>query len=81
MRWTEFFGWFLFWVAVLVAVWVPNFLTKLANFLGIGRGADLVFYLGLLALFFLIFHLYVRLEKIEKNITKIVQADALDNDK
>jgi hypothetical protein len=60
---------------------VPNFLTKLANFLGIGRGADLVFYLGLLALFFLIFHLYVRLEKIEKNITKIVQADALDNDK
>lgn len=61
-----------------MAMWVPNSLTKLANFFGIGRGADLVLYVGLVAVFYFIFRIYVRLEKMERNITKIVRDDTLE---
>lgn len=79
MKWTEFSGWFLFWLAAIVAVWVPNSLTKLANFFGIGRGADLVLYVGLVAVFYFIFRVYVRMERMESNITKIVRDSALES--
>jgi len=78
LKWSEFWGWILFWAATIIAVWVPNSLTKLANFFGIGRGADLVLYVGLVAVFYFIFRIYVRIEKMERNITKIVRDDALD---
>jgi small membrane protein len=79
MKWAEFLSWLLFWAAAIVAVWIPNFLTKLANFFGIGRGADLVLYVGLVAVFYFIFRIYVRIEKMESNITKIVRDEALDD--
>ncbi|HPI67532.1 MAG TPA: DUF2304 family protein [bacterium] len=65
--------WFIFWLAVGIIVWIPSFTTTVANFLGIGRGADLVLYLGLIIVFYLIFKIYARLEKIEKNITTLVR--------
>ena len=36
--------WLVFWLAVGVAFVMPESLTRLANLLGIGRGADLVLY-------------------------------------
>lgn len=77
MKLAEFSGWFLFWLMVIVAVWVPNFLTKLANILGIGRGTDLVLYVSVVVVFYFIFRIYVRIERMESNITKIVRDDAL----
>lgn len=76
---SEFGLWFVFWILVAVLVWLPGSLTKMANFLGIGRGADLIFYVSLLIIFYLIFRIYLKLEKIEKNITKIVRKNALDD--
>jgi len=72
------FWWLIFWIIAVVAVWVPDFLTKIANILGIGRGADLVLYVSVVAVFYLIFKIYVRFEKIERNITKIVRKDSLE---
>ena len=72
------FWWLFFWIIAIIAVWVPDFLTKIANILGIGRGADLVLYVSVVAVFYLIFKIYVRLEKIERNITKIVRKDSLE---
>ncbi|MFH1376848.1 MAG: DUF2304 family protein [Candidatus Woesearchaeota archaeon] len=69
--------WFAFWVITVVAIWVPDFLTQVANFVGIGRGADLVLYVSVVVVFYLIFKIYVRLEKIERNITKVVRKDSL----
>lgn len=74
----ELMLWLLFWLAVGAIVWIPNFLTKMANALGIGRGADLIFYASLIIIFYLIFRIYLKLEKIEKNITKIIRRNALD---
>lgn len=76
---TDLFLWLFLWLAAGITVWLPGDLTKFANFLGIGRGADLILYISILLVFYLFFRLYIRLEKIEKNITKIVQKNALEN--
>ena len=65
--------WVIFWVAVVLVVWRPGLSTELAHFLGVGRGADLLFYLSIALIFYLIFRLTVKIEKMERNITKIVR--------
>lgn len=65
--------WVIFWCIVVVVVWQPTLSTDLANFLGVGRGADLLFYFSIATIFYLIFRLTVKLEKVERNITKIVR--------
>ncbi len=79
MKISEFLLWLIFWLTAEVAVWIPDLTTKVANILGIGRGADLVFYLSITLLFYLIFRIYVKIEKIERDITKVVREDALNN--
>lgn len=73
--------WVVFWLAVAVVVWQPGLSTQIANRLGVGRGADLIMYLSAAVLFYLIFRISVRMEKMEKNITKIVREIALKNSK
>lgn len=73
--------WLVFWILVLLTAWLPGTATYLANRLGVGRGADLVTYISLAALFYLNFRLLVRLEKMERDITKIVRKVALDDAK
>jgi len=70
--------WLIFWFVVGVVVWQPNLSTEVANRLGVGRGSDLVLYVSAAVLFYVIFRLTVRLEKIEKNITKVVRETALN---
>ncbi len=74
----EFFIWLIFWLIASVVVWIPNVTNILANFLGIGRGADLVFYLSILILFYLIFKVYIKIERVEREITKVVRRDSLN---
>lgn len=72
--------WLLFWfLAAAIVIW-PDTTFYFSKLLGIARGADLVVYAGLALLFFLVFKITVRLERIEKNITKIVREKTL-NDK
>ena len=81
IRLSEFLMWTVFWLAVAVAFVTPESLTKLANLLGIGRGADLVLYVAVVVVFYLMFRIFVRLEKMEKEITKVVRKDTLDEEK
>ncbi len=73
--------WFVFWLAVAIAFITPEFLTHLANLLGIGRGADLVLYVAVVVVFYLMFRIFVRLEKMEREITKVVRKDTLESTK
>jgi hypothetical protein len=73
----QFSGWLLIWLlAAIVVIW-PDLTVRLANLVGIGRGADLVVYSALIFLFYFIFRLLLRIEKMEKNLTKIVREEAL----
>lgn len=81
LKLAEFFMWFIFWLAVGVAFITPESLTAIANILGIGRGADLVLYVAVVVVFYLMFRIFVRLEKMERDITKLVRKKTLDHDK
>jgi len=71
------FFWLFFWLLALVFVWWPNSTTILANKFGIGRGADLVLYASLVVIFYILFRLNVKLEGINRDITKIVRDKTL----
>ncbi len=73
--------WILFWIGVDVVVLFPNSTTVLANKLGIGRGVDMVVYISILMIFFVLFRLNVKIEGINRQITKIVRKNAVDDGK
>ncbi len=66
-----------FWIIAGVLVALPESTSRVAEILGVGRGVDVVFYFSLVLVFYLIFRIIVRIEKIEQNITKIVSKLAL----
>ncbi len=71
-------GWAVFWVLGVVVVLLPNSTAYVAKIVGIGRGADLVVYVALTAIFFIIFRLMVRIEMLSRDITKLTRKIALD---
>jgi small membrane protein len=56
----------------------PSLATHLANLVGIGRGADLVFYLFVVGSLFLSAHLLARLHHAEQSITRLVRRLAIE---
>jgi len=75
VQWLVF--WLVFWILVGAVAWRPDTTGYFARLLGVGRGADVVVYLALALLFFLFFKLMVKVERVDKNITKIVREIAL----
>ena len=61
-----------------VFVLFPDLSNDIAHKLGVGRGADLVFYTSILIFWFVILKLYARIRRLEQTITQIVRKDALD---
>lgn len=78
---SEFFFWTLIWVGLLGVVFFPGLIVRIANIFGIARGTDLIVYGSVAILFYLIFRLYIKLEEVEQNITKIVREQALSKKK
>lgn len=63
----------------LVLIGFPNLSSKIANALGIGRGADLVFYLFILFSWFWFMIIENKIRKSDEKITKLVRYLALKN--
>ena len=70
-------SWCLLWGLVELIIFKPNITSEIAQILGIGRGADLIIYISIVALFYLIFRIYIKLEDIERQITYLVRQIAL----
>ncbi len=71
------FLWSFFWILGIVMVWQPSISDRLASLLQVGRGTDAILYLSLVAIFYLIFKLFVRFEKSEKELTALVREVAI----
>jgi hypothetical protein len=71
------FFWGLLWVAAIVTILRPGITVSIAHALGIARGADLVFYLAILGMFIGFFGCYVRIRRLESEITRIVREIAI----
>jgi small membrane protein len=63
-------------VGLLFIFW-PELTSRLANLVGIGRGADLVSYLSTLFLLFVSINFYLRFRKYEEQLTIVVRELAL----
>lgn len=71
--------WYLIWLAGLIGVLLPKTTTKLAGFFGVGRGVDVIVYIALALLFYLVFRIYVMIEDVRHEITYLVRKIALTN--
>lgn len=76
----EFFLWFIFWIFAGIAVLFVRKLDSLAQlFFGVERAADLGVYVAIAVLFYFVYRVFVRLEKIDHEITSMIRKDALKN--
>ncbi len=76
-------AWLLFWVIVWIGVGVvvalPQTTDVVARFVGVGRGADLIVYVALVGLFFLVFKMFAKVESVEQEITRLVRKLAIED--
>lgn len=72
--------WTIFWVAAAAVVVRPDMLSRLADFVGVGRGVDLALYVIILVLVYMMFRMWVRLYMMESHITTLVRHIALDGE-
>ena len=71
--------WGVLWFSVGVVVLYPQLADKVASYVGLqtATGIDLVVYIAVGLAFYLIFRLFVHIERIERDITKVVRHIAL----
>ncbi len=78
LSWPAGLAWTTLWVTAAIAIANPGLTVVIAGWLGIARGADLIFYCGILAMFVGFFVVLGRLRRIEENITTIVREIAVE---
>ena len=69
--------WTTVWVTVIIGSIDITIISRLGSLMGIGRGLDFVLIVGIIGSFYLIFRVYIRLEDLEREITKVVREVAL----
>jgi hypothetical protein len=66
-------------VVGIFLVFFPGVSTVIANWMGIGRGADLVFYLFIIVSLFYFVSVNVEIRNLQKQITELTRTQALTN--
>ena len=79
--WKVFIFWMGIWTLGTIAILSPATTEYFADLFGIGRAVDLILYVSTALLFYLIFRIYVKLNQIDSNITKIVRNSAIEKAK
>ncbi|WP_263641211.1 DUF2304 domain-containing protein [Methanobrevibacter arboriphilus] len=77
---TTFILWVVLWVLVAIFAIIPESSTYIANLIGIGRGLDLIIIFGIIGSYYLIFRVYLKLEKIDQDITKLVRIISIEKE-
>lgn len=69
--------WSAVWIVALIGVVLPNTTTLVADYFGVGRGVDVIVYISLALLFYLVFRIFVMIEDLKHDITNLVRLLAL----
>lgn len=56
----------------------PDYTNTIAHKLGVGRGADLLFYICILFFLFIILKLFARIRRLEEKLTELVRQNAIE---
>lgn len=75
----EAINWVVFWLIGAGVILRPEVTTSVAQWVGVGRGVDLIIYLSLIGTFYFLFRFALRMEALEHHITDIVRHEALTN--
>ena len=67
------------WLAAIVAVTNPNEVTRFANVLGVGRGADIILYMVTLAFLSVSFFFYAQQLRLRRELSKLAGYIAIRN--
>ncbi len=71
---TKIIFWVLFWGISLIIIWLPKeTIDNIGSIFGVGRGIDVLVYLSIILLFYSNFKQTEKIEKLEKEITKLVR--------
>lgn len=73
----ELVFWTILWISATVLVFIPGKSDLLANLLGMNRGLDAMFFIGIVALFYAVYRLYAKMANFENEITELVRQIAL----
>ena len=66
-----------------IAVVSPETSSQVAHFVGVGRGADLVMYVSIVAILFVLVHYYTKFVELQRHVTQLTRELAIlraDND-
>jgi len=75
----EYIFWLFFWLISATTIIFIKWIDKFVAFLGFsGSGIQVLFYFSIVVIFFLIFRIRLRQERMEKNITKIIKHISLE---
>ena len=76
----EFIFWFIFWFSAgLFIIFIKRIDSLVASLGFSASGIDVLSYLSIAVIFYLIFKIVIKIEKIEKNITEIVRNISINN--
>lgn len=67
---------FIFSGLAIFFILFPEYTNTIAQKLGVGRGADLLFYLCILLFLFILIKLFARIRRLEKKLTELVRQQA-----
>jgi small membrane protein len=73
--------WVLLWLTILFFVLDVRALVFIAHSFGIGRGVDFAIYISILFLLYVFYKVLVKVEKMNRDMTKIVREIAISNAK
>lgn len=69
--WGEFLFWSLVWASILLLAIKPYLSDTFAQAVGVQKGTDIMFFLAIILLFYLIFRLYVKIDSLDRNLTEL----------
>ncbi|MBI4149877.1 DUF2304 family protein [Candidatus Woesearchaeota archaeon] len=69
----EFIFWTFIWGAVIALTTFRTRLSFVADIAGLKRPVDVLIYFSIVLLFYLLFRLYVKMESVEQNMTKVIR--------
>jgi hypothetical protein len=73
----EFILWFLIFSGIGVVVFVPKATDRFAHWLGVSSGFNALTFVAIAGLLFAVYRLLSRLQTVERDVTRLVRAQAL----
>ena len=70
---TELIFWLAIWTAIGTVVLFPSTTARAASLVGIGRGVDVAFSIAIILLFYLLFRIYIKIDRVDSDITTLVK--------